>query len=45
MGLRPSIGSKLPLLEKFRGLKNVFQFAVVEPLYNGHLVDRSKWPL
>ena len=45
MGLPPSIGSKLPLLEKFWGPKNLFQFKVVEPLYNDHLGDNRKWPL
>ena len=42
MGLPPSTGGKWPLLEKFRGPKKVFQFAVVETLYNDHLGDCRK---
>ena len=44
-GVAPFHWGKWPLPEKFQGPINVFQFAVVEPLYKGHLGDSRKWPL
>ena len=44
-GVAPSHWGQVASDGKFRGPKNVFQFAVVEPLYNDHLGDSRKWPL